>query len=168
MAYKQSPGRQAMPKTGRGISPTLMSESPMKQQIEYTQKHSRKVKEQAEKTSTPEGRSSFTSGKQTAMDPVTGTSSPKPATHSIKIEGMNAVQYDSSNKPVKTVRYHKESGGGSKYENLVKEVEKANKTKASQASRNANFDNLTGGLKAPVTAAERKTMRDLDRTRRGS
>lgn len=31
MAYKQSPGRQAMPKTGRGISPTLMSESPMKQ-----------------------------------------------------------------------------------------------------------------------------------------
>lgn len=31
MAYKQTPGRQAMPKTGRGISPTLMSESPMKQ-----------------------------------------------------------------------------------------------------------------------------------------
>jgi hypothetical protein len=31
MAYKQSPGRQAMPKTGRGLSPTLMSGSPMKQ-----------------------------------------------------------------------------------------------------------------------------------------
>ena len=31
MAYKQSPGRQMMPKTGRGISPTLMSCSPMKQ-----------------------------------------------------------------------------------------------------------------------------------------
>lgn len=31
MAYKQSPGRQSMPKTGRGISPTLMCGSPMKQ-----------------------------------------------------------------------------------------------------------------------------------------
>ena len=36
MAYKQSPGRSSMPKTGRGISPTLMScsgkkGSPMKQ-----------------------------------------------------------------------------------------------------------------------------------------
>ena len=32
MAYKQSPGRQAMPKTGRGLSPALMCGSPMKQQ----------------------------------------------------------------------------------------------------------------------------------------
>ena len=32
MAYKQSPGRKAMPKTGRGISPTLMCGSPMKQE----------------------------------------------------------------------------------------------------------------------------------------
>jgi hypothetical protein len=32
MAYKQSPGRQMMPKTGRGISPTLMSCSPAKQE----------------------------------------------------------------------------------------------------------------------------------------
>lgn len=31
MAYKQSPGRQTMPKTGRGLSPTLMCGSPMKQ-----------------------------------------------------------------------------------------------------------------------------------------
>ena len=33
MAYKQSPGRQAMPKTGRGLSPTLMCGSPMKQDL---------------------------------------------------------------------------------------------------------------------------------------
>jgi hypothetical protein len=34
MAYKQSPGRMAMPKTGRGISPVMMSScgSPAKQQ----------------------------------------------------------------------------------------------------------------------------------------
>lgn len=32
MSYKQSPGRQMMPKTGRGISPTLMSCSPVKQE----------------------------------------------------------------------------------------------------------------------------------------
>ncbi len=32
MSYKQSPGRQMMPKTGRGISPTLMNCSPMKQE----------------------------------------------------------------------------------------------------------------------------------------
>jgi len=31
MAFKQTPGRQAMPKTGRGIAPTLMGGSPMKQ-----------------------------------------------------------------------------------------------------------------------------------------
>ena len=33
MAYKQSPGRQAMPKTGRGLSPALMCGSPMKQTV---------------------------------------------------------------------------------------------------------------------------------------
>lgn len=32
MAYKQSPGRQMMPKTGRGIPPVLMSGSPMRQE----------------------------------------------------------------------------------------------------------------------------------------
>ena len=32
MAYKQSPGRQMMSKTGRGIPPTLMCGSPMKQE----------------------------------------------------------------------------------------------------------------------------------------
>lgn len=31
MAYKQSPGRQMMPKTGAGIPPVLMCGSPMKQ-----------------------------------------------------------------------------------------------------------------------------------------
>lgn len=31
MAYKQTPGRQSMPKTGRGLSPNLMCGSPMKQ-----------------------------------------------------------------------------------------------------------------------------------------
>ena len=35
MAYKQSPGRQMMPKTGAGIPPVLMCGSPMKQGIEY-------------------------------------------------------------------------------------------------------------------------------------
>ena len=32
MAYTQSPGRQMMPKTGRGIPPTLMNCPPMKQE----------------------------------------------------------------------------------------------------------------------------------------
>ena len=32
MAYKQSPGRQMMPKTGAGIPPVLMCGSPMKQE----------------------------------------------------------------------------------------------------------------------------------------
>ena len=32
MAYKQSPGRQMMPKTGRGLSPALMCGSPVKQE----------------------------------------------------------------------------------------------------------------------------------------
>ena len=33
MAYKQNAGRGMMPKTGRGLSPTLMSGSPMKQTL---------------------------------------------------------------------------------------------------------------------------------------
>lgn len=45
MAYKQSPGRQTMPKTGRGIPPTLMSCSPMKQQ-KKKDPYSGKTKEQ--------------------------------------------------------------------------------------------------------------------------
>jgi hypothetical protein len=45
MAYKQSPGRMAMPKTGRGISPTLMCGSPMKQQ-KKKDPHSGKTRQQ--------------------------------------------------------------------------------------------------------------------------
>jgi hypothetical protein len=48
MAYKQSPGRQAMPKTGRGIPPVLMSGSPMKQEKELEK--DKKVSEAAKRT----------------------------------------------------------------------------------------------------------------------
>ena len=38
MAFKQKPGRESMPKTGRSIPPTLMCGSPMKQEMEPAKK----------------------------------------------------------------------------------------------------------------------------------
>ena len=50
MAYKQSPGRQMMPKTGAGIPPVLMCGSPMKQEkeIEKSKKTSETAKRAVE------------------------------------------------------------------------------------------------------------------------
>ena len=167
MAFKQNAGRGMMPKTGRGIPPTLMSDSPMKQEVEYTRKHSEKVKEYDQKTSTKEGRESYTKGKQTAIDPKTGISAPKPAHHTTKQVGNFMEEYDSKGGFVRREQMNRNSPtGGDKVETMVKNVEKQNKIKSAQASKNANFDNLTGGKKNPTTAKETKTMRDLDRISR--
>lgn len=163
MAYKQTPGRGNMLKTGRGLSPALMGKSPMKQEVEYTQRHSRRVKEYDAKVSTAEGRESFSKGKQTVIDAKTGKSQANPATHTVKIEGANAVEYDSKGGVVKTVPYNKNQGGGAEYEKLMKSVNRSNKIKGSQAAKNAKFDNLTGGKEQPSSASDLKTLRDTGR-----
>ena len=69
MAYKQSPGRQAMPRTGRGLSPTLMSGSPMKQDLGALGKREpRKLPKEPQKPKAPPKSESSKSGKNGPTD----------------------------------------------------------------------------------------------------
>lgn len=165
--FKMKPGRGNMLKTGRSIPPTLMCGSPMKQMSDdndYTKKHQRKVNEYNAQASTEAGRKSLEKGNQTSIDPATGVATPKTATHTTKTEGNFEVEYDSAGKFVKRMQRSSMSPtGGAAVEKMKKEVERSNIIKANQSAKNTNFINLTGGKKAPRTAEEMKTMRDLDR-----
>lgn len=168
MAYKQKPGRGSMPKTGRSIPPVLMSgcKSPMKQQDspEYTSKHSRLVNEFNENIKTPEGRAKLEKGNQMSIDSKSGVAVPNIATHTTRRVGNFMEERDSKGGLVKSVQWNPTSPtGGTEAEKLAKDVERANKIKASQSERNVSFTNLTSSRKTPTTPGEWKTLRDLER-----
>jgi hypothetical protein len=81
MAYKQSPGRQAMPKTGRGLSPVLMSGcgSPMKQQVSKKPKNPTTGNEApAYHPGDAGGNFAYAEGNRTTYNPNSSRFQPKP------------------------------------------------------------------------------------------
>lgn len=172
MAYKQKPGRGSMPKTGRSVPPVLMSgcKSPMKQQTppQYTKRHSRLVNEFNENIKTPEGRAKIEKGNQMSIDSKSGTAISNVATHTTKKVGNFMEEYDSKGGFVKRVQMNPLSPtGGKEAEDLVKNVERANKIKAAQSERNVSFTNLGSSRATPTTPEELQSMRDRGRIRRG-
>jgi myo-inositol-hexaphosphate 3-phosphohydrolase len=130
MAYKQSPGRQAMPKTGRGLSPTLMSESPMKQTLS-----AQGVRSRARVLATEEKRMQLKND-NIVIDPITGlaTAAPYPNT-------FLGGQAESSNKKVPT---------GKRTNAMI--INKSGK-KVKEANRGKGFSNekLYQGFKSDST-----------------
>ena len=162
--FKMKPGRGNMQKTGRGIPPTLMCGSPMKQEpeVEYTKKRTTAVDKFDKAIKTTEGRSNIEKGNQIKIDPKSGMASANTATHTTKKVGEFMEEYDSKGGFVKRVQMNKPS----EVEKLVKGVERTNKVKATQSSANASFANLGSGRTKPKTEKERQSMIDRGRISR--
>lgn len=166
--FKMTPGRGNMPKTGNGISPTLMCGSPTRQEgdPEYTKKHTTAVEKFNKQASTAEGRKTIEKGNQMTIDPTTGKAKENTATHYVKIEGGRANRYDSGNKLVQSVQYREQVGGGDEYNAMKKDVERSNKIKATQSKNNTEFANLTSGNTVPKTEAQKKRLLDVGHIKR--
>lgn len=162
--FKMKPGRGNMPKTGRGIPPTLMCGSPMKQEpeVEYTKKQTTAVDKFNKAIKTNEGRSNIEKGNQIKIDPKSGMASANTATHTTKKVGEFMEEYDSKGGFVKRVQMNKPS----EVEKLVKGVERTNKVKAVQSKANTSFANLGSGRTKPKTGEELQSMIDRGRISR--
>lgn len=163
MAYKQSPGRMNMPKTGRGLSPNLMSKSPMKQETEpeLTARGST-LRDKALKT-VPKRAANKKDPQGIQIDPKTGTASAKPYEKKFiggKAESSNkkvptgsrtnAMIVDKAGKKVKEADTYK----GKTNEALYAEYKKDSTDTMSSRNRNARLFNVQTGKAKDITSKE--------------
>lgn len=161
MAYKQSPGRQAMPKTGRGLSPTLMCGSPMKQTSEpdlTRQGFESRKKVQAGAKS--RAASAKTDPQGIKVDPKSGAAAAKP--YEKKYDkgkpGQRDRILDSNGKIVKEASAKKSIDTGNA--ELRKEFVRDSTNDANSRSKNARFYNVQAGKTSP-TAKEAKKFQSI-------
>jgi len=103
MAYKQSPGRMAMPKTGRGISPAMMSScgSPMKQTNKQLTPRERDIERAAASDSTMARREAFKKSKGSMSTRELGNIGNKAANATRKVnESTIRVEKEKKQNPV--------------------------------------------------------------------
>lgn len=162
MAFKQEQGRSPFLKTGRGISPTLMSGSAMYQQregtdIELTVEYEKGKKKMAEARSNPETKAGFEGQQGIKVDAPTGKATPNLPMHKVVKSGNFLKHLDSAGKLVKEVKYNEmSSSGGKEAEALTKEVANRNADVTSRQTRNADLYNATGGGTAPDKLSEKQ------------
>ena len=155
MAYKQTPGRGNMPKTGRGMSPALMGKSPMKQmhgedaELTATGAASRKkVQAGANKRAA----NSKTDMQGISIDPKTGKASAKQYEKKFVPGGKgtgrsSAMVVDGSGKTSKVASTSKGADYGN--EALYKEFKKDSTATMNARNANARFYNVQAGKEKP-------------------
>ena len=163
MAYKQTPGRGNMPKTGRGLSPALMGKSPMKQDL------TREGAESRAKVLAGEKKRMESKNDNIVIDPKTGVATPKP--YGKKFLGgeaessnkkvptgprTNAMIVDNSGKLVKEAN----RGSGKSNEALYKEFQRDSTNTMNANTRAARFYNVQSGRAEP-TAEELEKFQSL-------
>jgi hypothetical protein len=161
--FKMTPGRGNMPKTGRGISPTLMSKSPMKQtDIELNASYSKGVKKAEDAFKDKKIVASAEKDLGVKYNPATREATArKDSAHKFDISGSYARELDSAGKIVKEVKINPNSGagGGKAAEALKKSVENRNTDISSRRANNAKVVNtLGGGTKVDKLDEEGKQM----------
>lgn len=140
--FKMKPGRGNMLKTGRGISPVLMSKSPMKQEAELTAKGAKSRKE-AQKSAS---KNTKIESQGVNIDPKSGKGSA--ASYEKKFipgspdKGVRAKIIDGSGKLVKEAK----SGEDDK---LKKEFERNKAVTAKSRERNTRQFNVQTGSAKP-------------------
>jgi len=167
MAYKQSPGRSSMPKTGRGISPTLMScsgkkGSPMKQTSdpEYTKTGYDKLKNIKKNLKDKAGRAGIEKVQGLVVDPITGKASAKPyeKSYSAGKSGQQDRVMTGDKKIAKSSSTKKGIDFGKK--ELRKEFVKDSTNTMNRRNRNANAINVSAGNKKKLTKADLESMQN--------
>jgi hypothetical protein len=164
MGYSQKPGRSPMLKTGRGLSPTLMSCSPMKQgDFELTENFSRGVKKKAIARGKSSAEALKNNSQGIVIDPASGKATAKgyekkfvPADN----KGKNTASIVSGEG--KTVKQASGYAGKSKEnsEKLYKEYKSDSTSTMNTRNRNAEQYNITSGSKSPdkANARERRLL----------
>ena len=159
MAYKQSPGRQAMPKTGRGLSPTLMCGSPMKQEVEYTKSGYDKKKAIEGQAKNKTSKKGLEDQSGMVIDPKTGSASAKPyEKRYVKGEkGQSDMVVSGDSKTVKKSSANKGSDFGKK--ELRSNFVKDSTSTMNRRTANANAFNVSTGKKKNLSAADIASMK---------
>ena len=160
MAYKQNAGRGMMPKTGRGLSPTLMSGSPMKQTSdpEYTKTGYDKLKNIKKNLKDKEGRASIEKVQGVIIDPATGKASAKPyeKSYSAGKSGQQDRVMTGDKKIAKSSSTKKGIDFGKK--ELRKEFVRDSTDTMNRRNRNANAINVSAGNKGTLSQEDLDSM----------
>ena len=143
MAYKQSPGRQMMPKTGRGIPPTLMCGSPIKQEdADLTTKGMKSRKLAQESTS----KNVKIESQGVDIDPKSGEGSETPYEKKFiagdRSKGISAKVIDGSGKTVKVAKVGEDK-------KLQQEYERNKANTMASRKRNSRHLNVQTGVSKP-------------------
>lgn len=161
MAYKQSPGRKAMPKTGRGISPTLMScsakkGSPMKQTSEpdLTRQGSESRKK-VQAGAKNRAASAKTDPQGIKVDPKSGTATAKPYEKRYVKGGKMELDriVDGAGKVISTASNKKGRDAGNA--ELRRSFVKDSTNNANMRSSNARAYNIQAGKVSPTAKEAR-------------
>jgi hypothetical protein len=146
--FKMTPGRGNMPKTGRGISPTLMSKSPMKQtgDVEKTGYGMMKEKEnKAKVNANPKAQAERDAKMGVKRNFATNELTPVVTNHKFDVAGSFAREIDTKGNVVKEVKLGLGGVDSPSARKLKKEVEQKNSRTKEQRSNTSEVLNAFGG-----------------------
>lgn len=159
--FKMKPGRGNMPKTGRGLAPTLMCGSPMKQEdpkkhttnIELTDKYNTGKNKMANARQTPGKIADIEATQGIKVDPKSGGASVKSYEKKFipgdAAKGVKAKIISGAGELVKEGRLGEDT-------KLKAEYEKMKSSTLGARSSNASFYNIAGGAKSTNEATEKE------------
>lgn len=144
--FKMTPGRGNMPKTGRGISPTLMSKSPMHQEVEKTGYGMMKEKEnKAKVNANPKAQAERDAKMGIKRNFATNELTPVVTDHKFDVAGSFAREIDTKGNVVKEVKLGLGGAQSPQALELKKKVEQRNASTRSDRSNTAEVLNAFGG-----------------------
>ena len=163
--FKMTPGRGNMPKTGRGIAPTLMSKSPMYQELTAQGlKNQKKVKENISKEASKQGTSAPTlPNTGVKVNAATGEAMAKKYEKKY-VEGGTGQSARIVGGDGKVVGSSKGSTPNAKAK-LKAEFDKAKMSTEDSRKENASKIEVFGGAKRKLTAAEERMQANLTNTK---
>lgn len=151
MAYKQSPGRQMMPKTGRGIPPTLMCGSPMKQEndIELTGRFDDAKKKYAEARNAPGKIEDLAKTQGIKVDAATGGASmiPYGQKYIPGSQGVRAKWIGEDGKLIKEAKVGQDNELKAEYEKMKKFTESKRASNAAKYNIGSGFTSTNDATK---------------------
>jgi len=166
--FKMTPGRGNMPKTGRGISPALMSKSPMYQtgDVEKTGYGMMKEKEnKAKVNANPKAQAERDAKMGIKRNFATNELTPVVTEHKFDVAGSFAREIDTKGNVVKEVKLGLGGADSPSARKLKKEVEQKNSRTKEQRSNTSEVLNAFGGGTPTEKLSEKQKQSLINSTR---
>jgi len=149
--FKMKPGRGNMPKTGRGIPPTLMNCSPMKQEsdIELTERFDAQKKKYAEARNAPGKIENLAETQGIKVDVATGgaTAMPYGQKYIPGAQGVRAKIVGENGKLVKEARVGRDNELKAEYDKMKKFTESRRGSNAAKYNIGSGFTSTNEATK---------------------